>query len=273
MSQLSTNPAADEYSRRLAAALEQVRNGAKLPTAAGSEAAAATEGPAATKPAESSSAQTQPVGSGAHVVQDGQCISSIARQTGHFWKTIWDDPANAGCKGAGRQPNVLMPGDRLTIPPLRKKQEPCQSEMRHRFRRRGEPAHLAIRVLDQDVPRANEPFRLIIDDGKQTLEGTTDSEGKLDVPIPGSAQRGKLIVGAEPHVLEYDLDLGGLDPVESWKGVQARLKNLGFECDITGECDEQTLGALNEFRRSVNLPPAKDADPATRKKLREKHGS
>ena len=165
-----------------------------------------------------------------------------------------------------------MSGDRMTIPPLRKKQVPCESVMRHRFRRRGEPSHLAIRVLDQDVPRANQPFKLIVD-GQQTIEGMTDAEGKLDVPIPGTARKGKLVVGVEPDVLEYDLDLGGLDPVETWKGVQTRLENLGIECDVSGAKDDQTLDAVNEFRQRQGLPPIDDLDEATRTQLQEKHGS
>ena len=182
----------------------------------------------------------------------------------------WD---NAELKAVRRQPNVLMSGDRVTIPELRPKQEPCEAEMRHCFRRRGEPSHLAIRVLDQDVPRANEPFKLIIDGGMQTIEGITDAEGKLDIPIPGSAQKGKLTVGVEPDVLEYDLDLGGLEPVETWKGVQTRLANLGIACDVTGKKDQQTMDALNEFRDEQGLPPADDLDDATRANLQEKHGS
>ncbi|RMF77867.1 MAG: hypothetical protein D6744_10830, partial [Planctomycetota bacterium] len=157
-------------------------------------------------------------------------------------------------------------------PPLRQKYEPGESKMRHRFVRRGEPSHLVLRVLDQDVPRANEPFKLVID-GDQEITGVTDPEGKLDIPIPGDAQKGKLYVGEPPDVLEYDLNLGGLEPVSTWKGVQTRLKNMGLACEVTGEDDDQTLDAVNEFLASEGMPGVEQLDDATRKKIEEKHGS
>lgn len=214
----------------------------------------------------------QAVGTGDHVVRNGECISSIARHSGHFWQTIWDEPANAALKSVRRQPNVLMPGDRVTIPELRPKSEPGATEMRHRFIRRGEPSHFAVRVMDQDLPRANEPFTLIID-GQQTITGVTDPEGKLDVPIPGTARKATLIVGVEGDQLTQEIQLGGLDPVTSWSGVQTRLKNLGFDCDPTGEPDDATLDALNEFRASVGLPAVQDIDEPTRARLQAAHGS
>jgi N-acetylmuramoyl-L-alanine amidase len=212
------------------------------------------------------------VGQGDHVIQPGECIASIAKQTGHFWETIWKEPANTELRETRQQPNVLMGGDRVTIPELRPKSEPGESERRHRFRRRGEPSHLAIRVLDQDVPRANQPFTLVVD-GKQTITGVTDAEGKLDVPIPGDAKKGVLTVGVAPDTETHDLNLGGLDPVESWQGLQARLRNMGYDCEITGVCDDQTMDAVDEFRGKEGLPEGGELDDATRQQIKLRHGS
>ncbi|MEP0847867.1 MAG: LysM peptidoglycan-binding domain-containing protein [Phycisphaerae bacterium] len=213
-----------------------------------------------------------PVGTGDHVVKSGECVASIARDTGHFWQTIWDDVNNAEIKSVRRQPNVLLPGDRLFVPPIRRKDEPGATEMRHRFVRRGEPSHLKLRVMDEDVPRGNQPYKLVIDE-KQTITGFTDPDGKLDIPIPGNARKGLLEVGEAPDLYRAVLNLGGLDPVSSWRGVQARLKNMGYECQETGEKDEQTLDALNEFRAASGLTRADDMDDATRTEIERKHGS
>lgn len=213
-----------------------------------------------------------PVGGGEHIVREGECISSIAKTTGHFWHTIWEDAGNSVLRETRRQPNVLLPGDRVVVPPIRRKDEPGQSETRQRFVRRGEPSHFAVRVLDQDLPRANEPFSLVIDGGKP-ITGMTDPEGKLDVPISGSARAAVLTIGAEPDALTFTFNLGGLPPIASWEGVQARLRNLGLSCNETGERDEQTIDALNEFRHSVDLPRSDDIDDATRSELLRKHGS
>src|SRR5262245_4478555 len=126
-------------------------------------AASSSERESSALPSGAQAADALPVGTGEHVVRDGECISSIAKDSGHFWHTIWEDAGNALLRETRKQPNVLLPGDRVMMPPIRLRHEPGQSEMRHRFVRRGEPAHFAVRVLEQDKPRANEPFSLVVD--------------------------------------------------------------------------------------------------------------
>jgi len=213
-----------------------------------------------------------PVGAGDHVVKPGECISSIAKNTGHFWKTIWNDPGNAGLREVREDPNVLLPDDRVTIPPLGQKEEPGQSEQRHRFVRRGEPAKLVIGISVNDEPRAHEPYNLIVDG--RTFTGFTDTEGKLRVPVPGDAREAKLLVGPEGKELEYDLGIGEMDPLTEIIGLQRRLNNLGYDC---GEEDDMwgpaTQGALQDFQQKHGLKPATgEPDSATRAKLREVYG-
>src|SRR5262245_11154047 len=187
--------------------------------------ASARGGPIQTAPPPPSAG---PVGSGEHVVKQGECITSIAKDTGHFWETIWNDAANADLRTARVDPNVLLPNDRVHVPPLRAKWEPGQTEMRHRFRRRGEPAMLRLVLQMDDVPLANKPYVLEIEG--QKFEGVTDPEGKLERAIPNNARRGELLVG-ERQQWKFTLDLGHIDPVENLAGVQKRLTNLGFYCN------------------------------------------
>ncbi|MCH7812390.1 MAG: peptidoglycan-binding protein [Planctomycetes bacterium] len=250
-------------------------------------------------------AQTGPVGQGDYVVKDGECISSIAKNQGYFWKTIWNEPANSELKTLRKDPNVLLPGDRVTIPELKPKQESSETEMHHRFRRLGEPALFRIRLLKepqveedpdddeigqtdtrdaqsgdeadtgtiQDEPRANVPYRLIID--REQYTGNSDANGYIQCPIPGNAKRGELILNPGTKDEErYPLKLGQVSPITEIVGLRERLANLGFEC--AGEGDKITPdleAAITAFQAYCGLDVTGKPDEATRDKLLEMHGS
>ena len=223
-------------------------------------------------PSEEPEPETGPVGQGDYVVREGDCITSIAKSSGHLWETIWNDSGNAELQQVRQDPNVLLPEDRVTIPAIRKKQEPGETEMRHRFVRRGEPAYLRLRVLDDDRPLSNQPYELTVD--QQSFTGTTDPRGELDVPIPGNANRATLVVGVEPDTFRYVLDLGEIEPVESVRGVQQRLRNLGFgKAAVDGVVGPKTEEALRVFQKVNELPETGRPDTQTRQKLKENHGS
>lgn len=216
-----------------------------------------------------------PVGQGDHVVQQGECIDSIANEQGFFWETLWNHPANKELRTVRSDPNALLPGDRVTVPELRRKSQSASTDARHRFRRRGIPARLKFQLLSPDgEPRAGLKYMLDIDGALHS--GTTDGEGRLQVAIPPSAKVGKLMVfpaeGDEPE--EYALALGELDPVSETSGVQARLNNLGIFCgEVDGVLGPRTRDALERFQRANGLAPTGEPDAATREKLRELHGS
>lgn len=216
---------------------------------------------------------TGPVGQGEYTVQSADCISSIAKNTGHFWKTIWEDGQNSQVREVRKEPNVLLAGDRLHIPEIRKKQEPGETEMRHRFVRRGEPAALRMQILIEDEPVGDAPYILKIDG--ETIEGFTDTDGWVDTAIPGNARQGRLQVVWEGTMLVYALNLGRIEPVETTRGVQQRLKNLGFKIGkLDGNCGPRTKAAVMKYQHSRSLPnKTGEVDAATQAKLKEEHGS
>ncbi len=215
---------------------------------------------------------TGPVGEGEYEVGQGECISSIAKNTGHFWEKIWNHPANAALKEARKDPNVLLPGDRVTIPAKTQKYESGETEMRHRFVRRGEPSKLLLRIVDEDGPRGDEPFTLEVDD--RTFEGTTDTDGRLECHIPGNAKRGKLTVGEGACRLVFNLELGGIDPITEVAGVQMRLNNLGFACGpVDGKLGPRISSALKSFQGKHGMAMTGALDEATRAKVKEVHGT
>lgn len=214
-----------------------------------------------------------PAGDGEHVVQLGECISSIAKASGHFWETIWNHAGNAELNAARRDPHVLFPGDRVTVPPLTPKYEPGQTETRHRFRRRGEPGVLRLVVKDADEPLANRPYVLKFDDHE--VSGVTDSLGQIDQPLRPDARRATLIVGEGEEADEFELNLGHIHPIESISGVQARLDNLGYDVGgVTGIMSEKTSAAIERFcgEHAIDPPPRPQIGAAVRAKLMEVHG-
>lgn len=214
-----------------------------------------------------------PVGQGDYEVGAGECMSSIAKATGHFWKTIWDDPDNAELKEVRKEPNVLLPGDRVTIPEPRQKYESGETEMRHRFVRLGEPAMLRMQICIEDEPVSNARYNLDIDGKEQ--EGTTNADGWVETKIPGNAKRGRLVVDAKRQALVFPLNLGGIDPVAANRGVQQRLSNLGFFCgNPDGKLGPKSKSAIKKFQAANgHANPSGELDEQTRNQLKEKHGS
>src|SRR6266704_2359474 len=146
-----------------------------------------------------------------HEVELGDCFSSIAEQYGFFWSTLWNHADNADLKELRQDPNVLLKGDVVVIPDKTLKHESCATEQEHKFKKKGTPAKIKIRLLLEDKPRKDEPYKLAID-GKWFKDGKTDGDGYLTQSIPAGAVHGLLRVGKGEDVDEYELELGTLDP-------------------------------------------------------------
>ena len=212
-----------------------------------------------------------PIGAGAYTIQDGDCIDSITYSTGHVWRTIWGHPANAVLRTSRVSHNLLLPGDQLFIPSKTLKEISRPVDARHKFVRKGTPAKLRVQLLEAGMPRANQSYRLVIDGDVHT--GTTDSDGWIEVAIPPTAQTGELTVGNNPLRPPYQLVLGGMDPITEPSGIQKRLRNLGFPCEVTSELDDATRAALAMFQKGEDLDATGDPDHDTLDKLKKRYGS
>src|SRR5215469_7140080 len=197
-----------------------------------------------------------------YLVQDGDCISSIAASCGFFWQTLWN--ANPELKQLRKNPNVLLPGDSVKIPDKVIKQQSCATDRCHKFVKKGTPAKFRLILERFNVPLANRHYILEIDD--HLYESKTDANGRLEVSIDPTARSGYLRMPDDG--LECALELGSLDPVEEMVGVQERLQNLGFYSGpIDGAMNEDLADALAAFQSSVNLEATGELNDATRDKL------
>ena len=203
-----------------------------------------------------------------HTVSAGDSIPSIAEDYGHFWETLWDHPENSELRSRRKNPNILAPGDEVTVPPLRVKDYHCATDQRHSFKRRGVPAKLKMQLLLMGEPRANEPYTLIIDD--EILRGTTDGDGNIEVYIKPNAKGGVLKLNGGKE--EYPVRIGHLNPIDTTSGVKQRLNNLGYNCgDESDSESDQLIEAILQFQGDNQLQPTGELDDATRAKLESVH--
>jgi hypothetical protein len=201
-----------------------------------------------------------------YVVQQGDCISSLAYSCGFKWQTLWD--YNPELKALRKNPNALQPGDLIKIPALRPRYEERSTDQLHRFVLNGVPAKFRLVLERFDEPVANKKWSLSVDG--RIYSGTTDSQGLLEIALPPGAVSGILKVPDEN--LEYDLSFGCLDPSDAISGAQARLQNLGFyHGDISGEMDDETRDAIISFQTSHGLAGSGELDDGTRQELEMRH--
>jgi hypothetical protein len=206
-------------------------------------------------------------------VKQGDCISSIAYEHGFFGETLWKHGGNASLKSKRKDPNVLMEGDVVHIPDKAEKLENGATEQKHRFRRKGVPAKLAVQFTFDGKARANVPFTLMIDDVSK--DGKTDGDGWIRQPIPPNAREAKVLLKpkkSEPE--EYVLQLGHLDPVDTISGQKARLENLGFfQGEVLPEPTSDYTAAIKGFQKVHGLNETGVADNDTQQKLKQEHQS
>ena len=216
-----------------------------------------------------------------HRVRSGECVESIAARYGFFPQTVWDHAENSGLREERGDGDQLVGGDIVVVPDRAMGEEAAATGARHRFRRRGVPSKLRLRILYLGEPRPDTPF--VVDIDGRTLTGRTDSDGFLEIPIQPGDRRARLRVGDEAAlqsddpdstgVQSYDLQLGHLEPIETLAGVQARLSNLGYHCDgDLGVMNDETREAIRQFQEAIeHESPSGELDDQTRDALQSLH--
>ena len=199
-----------------------------------------------------------------YIVKQGECIESIAFEHGLFWETVWNDSQNAELKQKRKDPNVLLPGDEVFITDKREKTESCATEKRHRFRKKGVPAKVVIRFEIDGEPRADEPYFLVID-GISSI-GRTDDEGMVKLFISPGAKKGRITFPGSER--QYELILGGLDPITELSGVQGRLMDLGlFGGPVDNKMSPELAEAVRRFQEMNDLEATGTLDDDTRQTI------
>lgn len=200
------------------------------------------------------------IGNSGYRVRRGDSIASIAAKQNLLPDTIWLHAQNSELRKLRQDPDLLLEGDRVFVPESSDKKESCATENTHRFRRKGIPRILRIRLHDCiNEPLANEKFQIDIDG--QLSKGSTDADGWIEHPIDPLAKKAKVILASGDV---FDFDLGFLSPPNTTLGVQQRLRNLGFYVGpLDGHSSDDMMLALIRFQASEDLDPSGEIDDAT----------
>jgi N-acetylmuramoyl-L-alanine amidase len=215
---------------------------------------------------------TGPVGDGDYVVRQGDCMESIAHRYGFFWETLWNDAGNRALKETRKDPNALLPGDRVHIPDKRRREETGATDQRHRFRRLGVPSELYLVLKDEDdEPRSGVNYSISIDGRHES--GTTNADGEVRHAIPPDARKCILRIGDGEDAEEYEVAIGHIDPITENSGVRGRLANLGYlPPGEAGGDDPPPEAAVRAFQEKAGIEPTGIVDEQTQQALEDEHG-
>ncbi|MEW6367261.1 MAG: peptidoglycan-binding domain-containing protein [Acidobacteriota bacterium] len=206
-------------------------------------------------------------------MKQGECFESIAFKYGFNWETLWAHPQNQRLREKSKTPNIVMPGDEIYIPEKRAKSEAGATEQSHRFKLKGVPSKVQLRMVDSAGKiRAGLSYVMEIQDGP-TYRGKIPADGWIRHSIPPNAKTARLEVTDNVVTEEYVLQLGGLDPIYEVTGIQQRLKNLGYDLDdAPGAFGPATEAAICSFQTAHGLTETGEADKRTLDKLLEVYG-
>lgn len=212
-----------------------------------------------------------PVGQGNYVVKQGECMQSISFSHGYFWQTLWNLSENSQLQSARKDPNALLTGDQVFIPPVRVKQVSKASQSRYQFALKGIPTTFKIQFLDQGEPRAGVPVTLIVDNVTYSL--STDGGGNITQRISPDASKAKIILDPGPKQKQKIIALRGLDPYNVPSGIQQRLGNLGYTPGLVkDQITPRLRDALMAFQNDNGLKANGIATQVTLDKLKNIHG-
>ena len=201
-----------------------------------------------------------------YVTRQGDCIASIAARHGALIDDIWGHPGNDDLRAERGDEFVLAEGDVVWLPDLEPKTVSVATGGVHVFEVLGTRCDFEVQVRRNGRPRKTEPWTLTIDG--ETIEGQTDGDGWVRASISATAHRGMLVLAGSR--LRLPLEFGDLDPLETTRGVQGRLKMLGYyRHEIDGDDGPWTAQAIRAFQIDQGLPLTGEADDATVQQLKE----
>jgi hypothetical protein len=123
-----------------------------------------------------------------HTIAEGEGVTMLADRHGLDAQTVWWVPANEQLRALRGDKDLLYPGNQLVLLDKVQHVEPCITDRRHVFRRRGVPARYRVQILDGSKPVAGASYSLGVDGTPHN--GSTGGNGILQKVDPAAKQVG-----------------------------------------------------------------------------------
>jgi hypothetical protein len=217
-----------------------------------------------------------------HTARPGECLVRVAWRYLLQHKQVAGHADNRALMEKRKDPHMLFPGDKLTIPDEKPMSWTLETGKRHSLVVQVPRKELRLVVRDGDgEPLASEAYELVLDGvrpEKAKRSGTTDGDGMLREQVP------LMCMSATLEIADWriQLRLGYLPPIpadetDPASGIESRLRSLGYaagqsrkprkdkprvlapdtklalalfqgdaELDVTGEPDDETLAKIEE---------------------------
>jgi N-acetylmuramoyl-L-alanine amidase len=214
-----------------------------------------------------------------HTVAQGETLLRIAKQYGYQTsKALYNHPSNAEFKALRPDPNLIYPGDKITIPPKKEKFIPLRTNSINSFVVQNEKEYFRLQIIHEDGDDITGK-RIVITIGSQTIDTVLPSNGLIEVELNESDS----LTGQVDLYLKEDQNspsesftaqVGHLDPIDTLSGVQARCNLLGFDCGtVDGINGSKTKAGVRDFQYEHDLEVDGIAGAKTKAKLQQVFGS
>lgn len=214
-----------------------------------------------------------------HTVVQGDTILRIARQYGYKSSiALYNHPSNAEFKAIRPDPNLIFPGDIITIPAKKEKFMPLRASSINTFVVQNEKEYFRLQISYEDGEDITGK-RMVLNIGSQTIETLLPSDGLIEVELNSNdALTGTVDLylkeDASTPSKSFSVRVGNLDPIDTLSGVQGRCNLLGFDCGVVdGIMGKKTRVGVKEFQYEHELEVDGIPGPKTKAALKQKFGS
>ena len=212
-------------------------------------------------------------------IKPGDWFAKIVKREGYgdFWRPIFSHAGNKAFRSECPDPNLLIPGKKCILPEKEGREESRQSDARSRFKKKAQKSELHLVILRPNGQALKSAKYKLVFHGPgvegQTVEKKTDGSGAIKCEITPDVDSAILTIEGT----EFELKIGHLEPVDTVKGVQARLQNLNYSIaaidDGAGGAGSPTEAAIRAFQKNNSLAdPEGVAEKATTDKLKQVYG-